>query len=68
MSNLQNEIDSDDDQDYEVKKAAREAKKYKHNTEKGRKMARIVAEFILLRFFFRDIKDRKKIAVAKALF
>ena len=60
--------DTESVDDFDRLKAEREARKYRHATEKGRRMAKSIAEYVLLRFFFRDIKDKKKIALAKSLF
>lgn len=52
--------------DEEEKK--RKERAYKHKSEKGRRMAKSIAEHLLMRYFFPDMKDRKKQAVIKSLF
>lgn len=37
-------------------------------TERGRRMAAAIAEYVLMRYFFPGIKDRKKTAIFKQAF
>ena len=59
--------DSDLDSD-EEEKPKKVEKKYKHKTEKGRRMARCIGDWILNRYFFPDIKDKKRITALKNMF
>ena len=54
--------------DSDAEKPKKVEKKYKHKTEKGRRMARSIGDWILNHYFFPDIKDKKKIQAFKALF
>ena len=53
--------------DEEVERETR-PKKHVFKSKKGQRMAKIVAECILLRYFFPNIKDRKKCSQQQAQF
>lgn len=48
----------------------KEVKLYKHQTEKGRRMAKSVAEGILMKYFMpkSSLMDRKKFQIMKQMF